>query len=144
MCSQCEAKADYYGVILPGEHGSYSDDNDYWYLMRATKNSSDWLKDDWGFIQINNPSFIYDGDFYDSSFEEEKHFEALFNLDDWLNTMDVMSSYNFVCACKRAGYDPEIHGYRISSWFMDHVARYLATKPKIISHAEQLESGDMK
>lgn len=137
MCSQCLTEAESFGQILPPQLVLLSENPPHmegaWYLMRATKDEYDhdnddyWMKGEWGLVQSNNPSCLYNGQFYDSHEEEEKHFESLQALDDALDSMDVMTSYKFVAACKRAGYNPEKDGHRVASWFMDHAANYLKT-----------------
>ena len=37
-----------------------------------------------------------------------------------------MTGYRFVQACIEAGYNPEVDGTRVVSWFTNHVARKMA------------------
>jgi hypothetical protein len=134
MCSQCLTKSVSYGEILPSE-ASYR-----WFLHKATKDEyageeDCWKAGQWGLIQVNDPSFIYPGEFYDSKVNEEKHFENLDLLDKALDSMDVMTSHQFVESCIQGGYNPAKHGSRISSWFMDRIARHLEETGKAVEKA---------
>ncbi len=128
MCLQCSTDAvSYDKQVIPG-----------WYLMRATKDAWDkepkeWRKDEWGLIKMNDPAFVWtktpavdplfdvpDDKLDNHSFDtpEYKAFnDAVCDLEDAMQ-VDPMTGYNLITAAKTDGYDPDVHGYRFSSWLV--------------------------
>ena len=128
MCMQCltEAKPvrDDESEVLPG-----------YYLYIATKSydaaGSGWYEGELGLVQMNDPSYIItakplpeppDGDEYTK--EDKAFWEQVGILDDDLQG-DPMSGYSLVNACKQAGYDPEVDGYRIAAWLLNYLYQYI-------------------
>ena len=134
MCLQCLTKAvTVKKDILPG------------YILKKARldyvgqgNSPSWLKGQFGLIKMNNPDFVWtnpgvnpiDGltDRQINSIEESKWKRAV----EWMKKVEIieknfkdepMICYEFIRACKKAGYRPARHGLNAVMWFVNHCAK---------------------
>jgi len=132
MCEQCMAKTVHItdGEFLPGEFLPG------WFLVQATCDSGYKMRNgDYGLVQCNDPAFIIPSNLKpipDPSFglsDEQVNAmskEEIKTLDSFHDLVDIISkflvadylivSYDLVVACKEAGWNPEVHGWRIECW----------------------------
>ena len=142
MCEQCLAKTKLYirldtnnvedVEVLPG-----------YYLVQATQDGSWMEKDDWGLVRCNDPDYAWSNtpvidpcngltDEEINSNENEvnrKIFdEAVDDMEESLNYEGSFDHAYFLGeAMRKAGYDPEKHGYRSAAWLCNHLAVFLET-----------------
>jgi hypothetical protein len=145
MCETCLGKCDNYGEIFPG-----------WWLVRATVDSSIRLEaDDWGLVQCNDPTFIFeqtpiknpcygllDNELDDPDLDEpHKNFLKVAHsiAADMHESLDYsrdfptlpLSAYGkLYVSCVEAGYKRKEHG-SLLYWLCHYIATYLDNDPKI-------------
>jgi hypothetical protein len=127
MCLQCCTDAVVIKKdILPG-----------YVLVRASKDCDIWKEGQFGLVQENDPDFIWDNPgpnpldgMTDNEINDcppEKWKESVL----WMKKVeliekefetDPMMGYQFVTACRLAGYDPEKEGYNVVMWFIHFAA----------------------
>jgi hypothetical protein len=134
MCEQCLAATESFGEVVPG----YS-------LHRATRDGGTMRAGDWGLVHMNDPSLTWrapleidpffaatDDDFTAAPRDTDRAFWASVNtfeaeLDDRMPApLGLMESWRIVQACISAGYDPDVHGWRVTAWLMHRMATHFA------------------
>ena len=134
MCEQCLANAiEIMEEFLPG-----------WCLVMATTDGHAMMKGDYGLVRCNDPDFVIPidlkpipdpaFDFSDEqinvmSKEEFQKVEAFTDLVAGISGMlitDPVTGYELVSACKEAGWDPKIHGWRIEYWLTHQMGKAIA------------------
>jgi len=96
--------------IVPGYHLYVS--------TKTVSEAPEWPKGWYGLLRQNDPEFIFCVDVKDFKLPGT-------NLDDVYDSFYTtpMRGYDFVRACKKAGYNPKKHGYHIYVWFIEHMIK---------------------
>jgi len=137
MCLQCSAKA---RVVVKDIIPGYT-------LMRATKGCEKivgapaWPKGWYGLVQCNDPDFIWEGKPIADPTEgltgdqinalPEAPFSRFHYLCEAIEKQfvtDPMTGYQFVQACKKAGYKPKRDGLNVVMWFVGYAGKKLKEK----------------
>jgi len=98
--------------IVPGYHLFVS--------TQTVPEEPDWPKGWYGLLRQNDPEFIFYVDVKDFKFPGTDLTEVCDSFDT-----TPMRGYDFVRACRKAGYNPKRHGYHIYVWFIGHMVKEL-------------------
>ena len=117
------------GDILPGGY----------ILMRSTRDVEGWPKGWYGLVRSNDPDFVWCGRMEPDPLggmtdkEISGCSKRVWNASSrWWRVVegieksfksDVMTSYDFVSACKRAGYRIKRDGMNVVAWFVGYVGQ---------------------
>ncbi len=130
MCMQCTTAAEMLAKdVLPG-----------FSLMRAARSTEGWKAGQYGLVEMNDPSVVFDGPLLrdpseglsdddinalpeDAFARVERFLEAGGALNKGLKT-DPVTGYRLTAACMQHGYDP-VEGGFLGFWLMNHLAKAL-------------------
>jgi len=119
MCEQCLVNPLYFGEVLPG-----------WYLIRARRDGDIMKVGDWGMIQCNDPTFVWETTPKMTAEQNEK----LYILpEDFENSLylNAYNGYELVKAAIEVGYNRDEDGY-FPQWLYYKLSEFIRnTEPRI-------------
>lgn len=134
MCLQCTTEA----VKICDVFGK-------WSLWKATVDDTDWAKDSYGLLTVDDPDFVWSGEIVPDPYagltdeesdqkekedpigmqEKDARFSKAVEAFRDCNSMNqnwMMYSYHLINAAKEAGYDPE-NDFNFAAWFINFLAK---------------------
>ena len=139
MCLQCTAQSvKIVEDVIPG----YS-------LCLATVDTDEWKAGQYGLVESNDPTVIFDGPLERDTTagmtddeinalpdEQNSMLDAFLTAGERFEEqleMDPNSGYRLVCACIEAGYRPKEDG-RVAHWLMHHMATKAAAVASLLEN----------
>ena len=116
----------YFGEVLPGYH-----------LIRLVNTKPDpeglYKEGMWGLTYCNDPDFMFyqdpieDPSLIDDEIECDNEDLITETAEHYSERLwgDIQSCNRLWQSCLQAGYNPEVHGYNLAYWLMDHMAKFL-------------------
>lgn len=119
MCEQCMAKTRIIAEALPD-----------WLLVKASQDGDVMKAGQYGLVRQNDPDFWWTGKpiKYTGDNKDNKKFWEIVELLDKTLDCNPMTGYDLVRACKKAGYRPDKHGFRLASWLQNRMATVMSEK----------------
>lgn len=128
MCLQCVVEANVYywpnGRPFLGDYGLY----------RAKKDDSEWAKDEWALIYINNPVLYFEmsDELLKNAEQDEGWTQLYYNLEDGF-LITPREGHRLIKEAKKHGYK-EINSFTL--WFHKYLLAFFKSNPQIVSHTE--------